>query len=327
MMPDPALVVRFRDDLAVIWPHLDDGRAVLGIAVSGGPDSVGLLLLAHAALPGRVAAATVDHGLRSESAAEAAMVSRLCDERGIPHRTLPVSVAPGNVQEQARIARYAALGAWYDDRGLRALATAHHLDDQAETLMMRLNRGSGLAGLAGIRAATRIPGHDGSLIRPVLGWRRADLAKVVAQAGVAAAADPSNEDGRFDRVRVRKSLADADWIDAAGLARSAQLLAQAEDAMRFMVERECAECVEAVETGVRYHAMRTGLESVNLIRIGVLQNIFRQLGSTIDAAAAAALIERLIAGQGGNVAKIQARAIDIESEQVWDFRPDNPRRS
>lgn len=327
MMPDAALIARFRDDLSAVWPLIADRHARLGIAVSGGPDSVALLLLAHAALPGRVEAATVDHGLRAESADEAAMVARLCQRLGIAHRTLPVDVATGNVQEQARIARYTALGAWYDDRGLDGLATAHHLDDQAETLMMRLNRGSGLTGLAGIRRTTGIPGHGGRLIRPVLDWCRADLAQVVAQSGIEPVADPSNTDNRFDRARIRKALADADWIDPAALARSAQLLAQADDAVQFMVGREHGECVRVLESGARYHALRSGLGAANLIRIGVIQSIFRQLGSSIDAAAAAALIDRLIAGQGGNVAGIQGRATDVDGERVWDFQPENPRRS
>ena len=327
-MPDAALIARFRDDLTAVWPLAKNADARLGIAVSGGPDSMALLLLAHAALPGRVEAATVDHRLRVESADEAAMVAQLCRGLGIAHRTLSVTVATGNVQEQARIARYAALGDWYDDRGLQGLATAHHLDDQAETLMMRLNRGSGLAGLAGIRATTAIPGHDGVLIRPVLGWRRADLAKVVAEAGVTAAADPSNADDRFDRVRMRKALADTDWIDPAGLARSAQLLAQAEDAVQFMVGREYAECVIVTGGTVRYHAMRTKIGAgANLIRIGAIQHIFQQLGSDIDTAAAAALAERLIAGQAGNVGGIQARVADNGGEKVWDFGLENPRRA
>src|SRR5579872_4348926 len=103
-VPDPALVARFTSDLRALWPD----QGVLGLAVSGGPDSLGLLLLAAAALPGSIAAATVDHGLRLESAAEAKAVARLCAQLGVPHEILRVDVAPGNVQSQARQARYAA---------------------------------------------------------------------------------------------------------------------------------------------------------------------------------------------------------------------------
>ena len=120
--------------------------AALGLAVSGGGDSLALLLLAHAALPGRVKAATVDHGLRQESADEADRVARYCAELGVAHTTLTVSVARGNTQEQARKASYAALGDWAKENDLGALATAHQMDDQAETFLMRLNPlGSGQA--------------------------------------------------------------------------------------------------------------------------------------------------------------------------------------
>jgi tRNA(Ile)-lysidine synthase len=90
--------------------------------------------------------------------------------------------------------------------GLDALATAHHADDQAETLLARLNRGSGVAGLAGVRARGIVPGTRLPLIRPLLGWRRADLGEVVAAAGLTPVQDPSNSDDRFDRARIRKAL-------------------------------------------------------------------------------------------------------------------------
>ncbi|HZU63565.1 MAG TPA: tRNA lysidine(34) synthetase TilS, partial [Novosphingobium sp.] len=158
-------------ELARLWPEgARQGR--LGLAVSGGPDSLALLLLAHAAWPGRVAAATVDHGLRPESAGEAAEVARICAGLGVAHATLPVSIGPGNIQTEARTARYAALAQWMAAEGLAALATAHHADDQAETLLLRLNRASGVAGLAGVRARALVPGSRLLLLRPLLGWRR-----------------------------------------------------------------------------------------------------------------------------------------------------------
>ena len=103
------MIERFARDLASVWSEIEQADAKLGIAVSGGPDSLALLLLARAALPGRVEAATVDHGLRAESAQEADFVARLCGDLGIPHAILPVAVAPGNTQDRARQARYTAL--------------------------------------------------------------------------------------------------------------------------------------------------------------------------------------------------------------------------
>ena len=94
------------------------------------------------------------------------MVAGLCHRLGIEHATLPVALDDGNVQDRARAARYAALGAWMERRSLDALATAHHADDQAETLLMRLNRGSGLSGLAGIRECAPLP-CGRPVVRPV----------------------------------------------------------------------------------------------------------------------------------------------------------------
>ncbi len=147
----------------------------LGIAVSGGPDSLALLLLAAAARPGAIEAATVDHGLRPDSRAEAQMVAAVCARIGVPHAILtadwpePPATA---VQERARELRYRLLAAWLAERSLAALATAHHADDQAETVVMRLNRGSGVRGLAGMRPAATVPGSQFPLLRPLLGWRR-----------------------------------------------------------------------------------------------------------------------------------------------------------
>lgn len=221
-----------------MWPSAEP----VGLAVSGGPDSLALLLLAHQVLgAGRIAVATVDHGLRDTSAAEAALVGQVCAARGIPHATLPIALAAGSaVQERARDERYRALEAWCRKRGLAALVTAHHADDQAETLVMRMNRGAGLRGVAGMRAAAVVPGGTLPLLRPLLGWRRAALVAYVADAGIAAVDDPSNRDMRFERVRVRGGLAGAPWLDPAGFAATAGHLAEADAALDWAAEQICA---------------------------------------------------------------------------------------
>lgn len=223
---------RFRADLETLTGA---APARIGVAVSGGSDSLALLLLAHGAYPGAVHAATVDHGLRPEAADEAAFVARLCADLGVPHAILEAGMTnTANLQAAARERRYALLGQWALAAGATCLATAHQLDDQAETLVMRLLRGAGLSGLAAIR-----PAHAGPVpvVRPLLGWRRDELGAIVAAAGIAPVADPSNHDERFDRVRVRRRLADADWIEPEPLARSAAALAQAEEALDWAVER------------------------------------------------------------------------------------------
>src|SRR5690606_4468682 len=248
----PGPVARFAAECTRLWPAGDVPGLKLGLAVSGGPDSLALLLLAAAARPGGVEAATVDHGLRPEAAAEAEMVAELCSRLGVPHRTLAVRLAPGNLQDQARRARYDALGEWARERGAQALATAHHADDQAETVLMRLNRASGLAGLAGIRARGTWPSTGLTLFRPLLGWRKAELKALVASTGLIPAQDPSNADPRFDRARLREALATADWLDPAAIARSASHLAEAEEALDWAARREWDEKVRELDGSYRW---------------------------------------------------------------------------
>jgi tRNA(Ile)-lysidine synthase len=144
------------------------------------------------------------------------------------------------LQERARIARYGLLGDWASEHGLTAVATAHHADDQAETLLMRLNRGAGVRGLAGMRPVSPVPGPDLAipLIRPLLSWRRSELAEICDAAGVRPIEDPSNEDQRFERARMRSSLAAAPWLDREAVARSAANLASADDALRWATDVE-----------------------------------------------------------------------------------------
>src|SRR5215207_1808786 len=152
MVLDPVFLDRFRADLDALSAR---GERI-GIAVSGGADSLALLLLAAAARPGAVEAATVDHALRRGSREEAEMVANVCAGLGVDHAVLTADwpePPTSAIQERARDMRYRLLVAWLAERGLSALAAAHHADDQAETLVMRLNRGAGIRGLAAMRAA------------------------------------------------------------------------------------------------------------------------------------------------------------------------------
>ena len=327
MSIDPLLVARFREDLEAVWPFVDTQERLL-LAVSGGPDSLALLLLAHAAIPGQVEAATVDHRLRPAAAREAAYVSDICGRLGVPHKVLAVDVGEGNLQAEARSARYDALAGWMEERDIATLATGHQLDDQAETFLMRLNRGSGLSGLAGIRNLSGIPGHEYlRLIRPVLDWRRSELQGVVEVAGIAAVTDPSNHDEQFDRVRMRKALASANWLDIPAIARSAELLAHADASLDWVVSREWMECISQEDGAITYRALKSGLGGDRVIRPMLLVRIFRVLGATLDLSAAGALVERLTGGKPGNVAGIHAEAVDVAGERLWRFRPENPRRT
>ena len=227
--PDAALVKRFAADLdALVAPG-----ATIGVAVSGGPDSLALLLLAAAARCGKIEAATVDHALRRESRAEADMVAAVCQRLAVPHSILTVDwprPPASNQQARAREARYRLLGDWALQHTLGTVATAHHLDDQAETLLMRLARGAGVGGLGATRASR--PLVDGvRLVRPLLRWRKAELIALVAGAGLTPVDDPSNRDPRHDRVRMREWLRRADWADPERLAASAAWLNEADEAL------------------------------------------------------------------------------------------------
>jgi len=229
MKPAAAATQRFAADLDALAPA--DRR--IGLAVSGGPDSLALLLLAAAARPGRVEAATVDHGLRPESASEAAMVAGLCAGLGVPHRTLPADwpePPSANVQAAARAMRYRLLNEWAIERGLAAVATGHHADDQAETLLMRMLRGAGVGGLGGTRVSRPLS-EEVLLIRPLLGWRKAELMGLTSDAGIEPVDDPSNRDPRHDRSRIRQWLAQSDWADPARFAASASAIRDADEAL------------------------------------------------------------------------------------------------
>ena len=287
----------------MIWPEVDAENAPrLGVAVSGGPDSTALLLLAGAALRGRVDAATVDHGLRPENAREAEDVARLCARLGVPHATLRVSLAAGNVQDAARNARYAALATWARERELAAVATAHHADDQAETLLMRLNRASGVGGLAGVRARGRLADAPVVLLRPLLGWRRVELADIVIQTGVSVAEDASNTDDRFDRARLRKAMAAADWLDPAQIAQSAAHIAEADAALNWSADLEFGARVKRDPFGMTYRPM-----APRAIALRVVARIIRELDEEARGSAVARLFDALVEGNPGSIGNLVAR--------------------
>ena len=205
----------------------------IAIGVSGGADSMALALLAAGwarTKGGAAVALTVDHGLRTESAAEARQVARWMRARKIAHRTLRwQGVKPyANVAAAARAARYALLADWCRRNGVLHLLLAHHLDDQAETVLMRLSRGSGADGLAGMAAITELP--DVRLLRPLLDVPRERLRATLEQACQPWVEDPTNVDPAFTRVRVRHALADSD-LQPRALAETAARLGRARAAL------------------------------------------------------------------------------------------------
>jgi tRNA(Ile)-lysidine synthase len=218
---------------------------VLVLAVSGGPDSTALALLvarwrAKLKHGPRLVAITVDHGLRPESTAEAKAVKRLAKGLRIEHRTIAWrgKKPTTGVQTAARSARYGLLAAAARKLGARHVLTAHTLDDQAETVLIRLSRGSGLGGLAGMSRLSPLPAaREITLVRPFLGLPKARLVATLAAAKIPFAYDPSNDDPRFTRARYRKMmpLLAVEGIDAGRLALLARRAARADAAIENAV--------------------------------------------------------------------------------------------
>lgn len=191
--------------------------ARLGIAVSGGSDSVALLHALSRAFSGsstQLFSVTVDHGLRPEAFEEAKRVCQIAKRLNVSHDTLSWDGwdGQGNLQARAREARYDLMSRWAREKGIAVLALGHTADDQAETVLMRLARASGVDGLAGIQRRRMVNGV--TLVRPLLDVSRADLQSYLTAHEQNWIDDPSNSDLRFERVRVRSA---SSQLDALGL--------------------------------------------------------------------------------------------------------------
>lgn len=212
--------------------------SAMGVAVSGGGDSIALLHLlkdfsdVHNL---KLSAVTLDHGLRPEAAAEAARVAEHCAHMGIDHDTLVWEGwhGHGNLQQAAREARYNQISDWAKKKNIQTVAMGHTADDQAETVLMRLARRSGVDGLSGMQ--DRMYRNGVTWVRPLLRTRRVDLRKYLLQERIDWHEDPSNENERFQRVKIRKALALLAplGIDAEELTGVAEQMAQARKALEW----------------------------------------------------------------------------------------------
>src|SRR5580692_8460390 len=219
------------------------GVPAIVLAVSGGPDSIALMWLAarwrRALTRGpRLVAVTVDHGLRAEAAGEARNVKRLAHALDLPHRTMRWTGAKPKtgLPAAARAARYGLLARAARESGATHILTAHTRDDQAETLLMRLLRGSGIAGLAAMAPVTE---REGVLLaRPFLNVSKSQLVATLRKAKVGFADDPTNRDVNFTRPRIRAVMPvlAAEGGDARNLARLASRLARANAAVEVLVD-------------------------------------------------------------------------------------------
>ena len=225
-------------------------EAAIVVAVSGGPDSI-CLLHALAAWAGRgpdrpcILAATIDHGLRAESRAEAEAVARVAAGLGVPHEILTWRDPPAGrrpSQAASRTARYGLLAAFVRSRDASALAVAHTADDQAETVLLRLAAGSGPGGLAAMRPVSMRAGTR--ILRPLLDLPKARLVATCRENGWSFVDDPSNADPASERVRWRAimPLLAAEGLDASRLARLARRMARAEEALEAAAGSAAESC-------------------------------------------------------------------------------------
>ena len=230
-----------------------DRLPALVLAVSGGPDSTALMLLAARwcktlKVKPRLIAVTVDHGLRAESKREAAAVARLARKLGITHRTLRWTgkKPKTGLQQAARVARYRLLVDAARKARASHIVTAHTRDDQAETVLIRMSRGSGIAGLAAMARQSAVPdggAGDIKLLRPLLDVAKARLVATLRAAKISFADDPSNRDPRFTRARLRGLMGGLarEGLDSRRLALLAQRLKRADQAIDAVVDRAVAE--------------------------------------------------------------------------------------
>ncbi len=236
----PIVAAEFAALMAPLGPFEDNPQ--IAAAVSGGADSLALALLLHdwaRPLGGHVTALTVDHGLRPESAAEARFVARTLKPLGLAQQTLRWrGVKPeANISAMARRARHDLMSRCCARRGLLHLALGHHLDDQAETFLLRLGRGSGLGGLAAMAPIVELPALR--LLRPLLGLPKARLEATLRARGMSWVEDPTNRDPAQARVRLRRLLPGfaREGLTAARLAATARRLGRARSALEHELAR------------------------------------------------------------------------------------------
>lgn len=247
-MPDPRSLAIAPTEAKTLFADLQ-AFPVIALAVSGGPDSTALMLLAARwrdalTTKPKLVAVTVDHGLRKESKGEAAAVARLARKLNISHRTVRWNGRKPStgVQEKARAARYRLLGEAAQRAGAAHILTAHTLDDQAETVLIRMSRGSGLTGLGAMTRIAPLPPDGKSLVvlvRPLLDITKARLIATLDIAKIPYVDDPSNRNPRFARSRLRGvmgALAE-EGLDATRLAQLARRLKRAEGAIEAAVDR------------------------------------------------------------------------------------------
>lgn len=310
--------------LEAVKAGLGEGRGLL-VALSGGLDSVVLLhalLRLREELGLRVEAAHLEHGIRGEeSLCDMAFVQALCDAWQLPLSCRQIS-APAlaaqkgwNLEQAARNARYAFLEETRRQRGLDWILTAHHGDDQAETVLLHLARGSGLGGLCGMRART------GRVLRPLLGLDRAQLAEYAARNALSYREDSSNQDLRYARNRLRaRVLPELRAINpaaAANIRRCALALQEDEDYLQ-------AQAAALFQKGAHGKGLRLDMDAPRPLKLRALALYLRGLGDGDVERRKLVSLESLLAAPRGERASVGARLFESEGGRIHlveDFGP------
>lgn len=277
----------------------------VGVALSGGGDSVALLHLLRQA-GHEVLAVTVDHGLRPESGAEAECVAGWCRDWDVSHHILKWKrdEIRGNLMDAARRARAGLIADWAAGQGLAAVTLGHTADDQAETLLMGLSRAAGIDGLCGLRAEWRQGGV--SWLRPMLRLTRAELRHWLAGQGLPWVEDPSNADDRYLRARIRKALAGLAplGLTPERLAESAAHLAEARAALDEAVAEAAPEVMQEAAGALRVNAARFAALPDEIARRMAQAAVLWLSGAGYPPRAAdlARFIEAIVAGRAATLA-------------------------
>lgn len=309
---------------AAMAPLLGAVDGCLTVACSGGPDSIALVVLA-AEWAGRhgipVQAVTVDHGLRPEAPAEAKSVAESLNAHGIPAVALhhEGAIPKSDVQAAAREIRYRLLADWLSVRTGKAVLLAHHQDDQAETLLLRLGRGSGVDGLSAMAPVTH---RDGLiLLRPLLGFPKARLEATAVRSGLPIVRDPSNENGGFARVRVRRlrEMLAAEGMTPARLAETASRMARARAALEAARDRFIETQAQSDPTGFLTFAPGPFADLPEEVALRVLSHSVRILGGRAHPPRErylTALHEAIVSGQLGGGRTLAGTKVSVWRDRI-----------
>lgn len=321
----------FHQRLASTLPACIKGHRLTLCAVSGGIDSV-VMLRAMYAIRGRsrlsLRVAHVDHGLRSDSNAVAEWVGDLAQGMDLQYMARRVSVpamvrrGDASIEEAARKARYAALEEMAVENGAVCVAVAHHADDQAETVLHHILRGTGLAGLSGMPAVRPI--HDGSpilLVRPMLGFTREDVAAYAVAVGLKYCDDPTNEDIGLTRNRIRRNLLPLlrEQFNPRVVEALVRLAEHARDAME-VIDRAAGEVLGRASMEMSGSVARIDMTKLAGVQPGVRREALREVLKSIGAPLQSLDHERLAAVDGLTGGGGRRRTVELPGRFVVQRR-------